>query len=128
LHSSAGICDDQWECCLNDIKVEYHPKSKKNPKLGYHRFEDYDNSFPETVDESPNEEPWKPFESQLDFELAEIMLDCHMNVREKQRLISWVRQCLKDPKSFTIKKVADLDQAWENAKYKATQVSPDISY
>lgn len=106
--------------------MEYHPKSKKAPKTKYHRFEEYDNSVPETVDESLDEAPWKPFESQLDFELAEIMLDCHMNAREKQRLISWVRRCLKDPDSFTIEKVADLDRAWENAKYKATSVSANI--
>jgi hypothetical protein len=57
---------------LDDIKVEYHPKSRK-PLMTYHIHE-YTGWYTSPLI-SPPPEPWKPFRSHLDFELEELMLD-----------------------------------------------------
>ncbi|EDQ98680.1 uncharacterized protein LACBIDRAFT_335746 [Laccaria bicolor S238N-H82] len=54
---------------LDDIKVEYHPQSGK-PTHVYH-FEDYTTSSEGTANMPVDPEPWRPFRSRLDFEIAQ---------------------------------------------------------
>lgn len=109
----------------NDIKIEYHPSSKREPEI-FH-FEDYKPYLP-TDDPSnfppPNSEPWKPFRSRLDFELAEFMHNAHFNESQSAELISLIQKCVDDPKSFTLTGIKDLKNCWEHAReLKATTVS-----
>lgn len=75
---------------LNDIKVEYHPRSGRQPQ--FFSFDEYKSNFQDldSVDIPVDPEPWKPFRSRLDFELAELILDTHMNKNQTNELISLI--------------------------------------
>ena len=48
--------------------------------------------------------PWKSFQSRLGFELAELILDTHMNKAQIDTLISSIIHCrVLEPDSFTLK-------------------------
>ena len=68
-------------------------------------------------------EPWKPFHSRLDFELAELILDTHMNKAQTATIISLIHHCVSEPDSFTLKNESDLARIWENASTPTTKVS-----
>ncbi|EDQ99252.1 uncharacterized protein LACBIDRAFT_316752 [Laccaria bicolor S238N-H82] len=106
---------------LNDIKVEYHPRSGRQPQ--FFSFDEYKSNFQDldSVDIPVDPEPWKPFRSRLDFELAELILDTHMNKNQTNELISLIHRCILDPKSFTLKNEPDLSKIWENAANRATK-------
>jgi hypothetical protein len=108
---------------FDDIKVEYHPRSRCPTKL--FQFNKYMNQFPESnnIDIPPDPEPWKPFRSQLDFELAELILDTHMNKNQTNALITLIHQWISKPQSFTLKNESDLSKIWQNAATRATAVS-----
>ncbi|EDR00788.1 uncharacterized protein LACBIDRAFT_333831 [Laccaria bicolor S238N-H82] len=105
---------------LNVIKVEYHPRSGRQPQ--FFSFDEYKSNFQDlnSVDIPVDPEPWKPFRSRLDFELAELILDTHMNKNQTNELISLIHRCILDPKSFTLKNEPDLSKIWENAANQAT--------
>lgn len=105
-----------------DIKIEYHPSSGKEP--GFLSMNDYKTST-ESSNSSDNidQEPWKPFRTCLDFEVAELILDSHMNERQKSTLLKLIYKCIKEPGSFTISDTRDLDSTWEQARtYRAAGV------
>lgn len=107
---------------LDDIKVEYHPRSGRPPQL--FELHDYINQLPESnnSDIPPESEPWKPFRSRLDFELAELILDTHMNKSQTNALITIIHRCISEPESFTLRNESDLAKIWENAATRATAV------
>lgn len=105
--------DPEAQVQLDDIKVEYHPKSRKPDK--FFRFHEYtDVRTPTPV--VPNQVPWKPFRTRIDFELAELMLDARMNTKQSASLLSLIHRCVKDPESFTIKNTNDLKDTWNHAR------------
>ena len=103
--------------------MEYHPSSGCPP--WFFSLEEYKSNFQDLVivDIPADPESWKPFRSRLDFELAELILDTHMNKNQINELISLIHQCISDPKSFTLKNEPDLAKIWENAANWATVVS-----
>jgi hypothetical protein len=112
-NTSGHALDPEAQVQLDDIKVEYHPKSMKPDK--FFRFHEYTDVRTPTSD-LPNQEPWKPFRTRLDFELADLMLDARMNAKQSASLLSLIHRCIKDPESFTISNVTDLQNAWNHAR------------
>lgn len=113
---------------LNDIKITYHRadgrESKVLPLQDYLDLEYYGSEEEQHDEETPtpdpvNEfEPWHPFPTRLDFELAEVILDSHMNRRQTEKVISIVRELMPNPDDsdlFTIKNTADLFKMWDLA-------------
>ena len=98
---------------LDDIKIEYHPQSGK-PTRVYH-FEDFTTSSENTANMPIDPEPWKPFRSRLDFKIAELILNTHMNKSQTNQLLSLVHQCIQRPSEFTLENNTDLECIWENA-------------
>ncbi|EDQ99267.1 uncharacterized protein LACBIDRAFT_335192 [Laccaria bicolor S238N-H82] len=103
---------------LDDIKVEYHPQSGK-PTHVYH-FEDYTTSSEGTANMPVDPEPWRPFRSRLDFEIAELILNTHMNKSQTNQLLSLIHQCIQRPSEFTLENSTDLECVWENARMART--------
>lgn len=107
---------------LDDIKVEYHLRSGRPTET--FRFHEYTDTRPSDDIKIPvNSEPWKPFRSRLDFELAELILDTHMNKSQSTALIALIHRCISDPQSFTLSGYSDLAKVWEQAATRATNVS-----
>lgn len=98
---------------LDDIKIEYHPKSGMREKV--FRFHDYTDARP-APSHPPDPEPWKPFRTRLDFEIADLLLDTRMNKKQSSRLLSLIHRCIKDPQSFTLSDSDDLDKVWSHAR------------
>ncbi|KAF8900821.1 hypothetical protein CPB84DRAFT_1815310 [Gymnopilus junonius] len=87
---------------VDDIKIEFHPKSSPRNK-------------PQN-DEVPNDEPWEPFHSRLDFEIAELMLESHLNAEQSTALLSLFRKVIKHPDDFTLSNTHDLERIWTDAR------------
>jgi hypothetical protein len=123
-HSCGFLQEWEGHCkvLLDDVKVEYHPRSGCPPQ--FFCFDEYKSNFQDldSVDIPVDPGPWKPFCSCLDFELAELILDTHMNENQTNEPISLIHQCISDPKSFTLKNEPDLAKIWENAANQATAV------
>ncbi|KAF8971925.1 hypothetical protein BDZ97DRAFT_1901552 [Flammula alnicola] len=110
----------------NEIKIEYHPSSHKEPL--YFSFYDYNpaadlGTSSTEADESETHaknKPWHPFRSRLDFEVAELILDTHMNKKQTDALISLIKQCANDPDSFTLSDSKDLSNVWQAARTRTT--------
>jgi hypothetical protein len=109
----------------DDIRIEYHDKSEIPPK--HLSFDEY--SFNNSQEKEsgrniqPNAEPWRPFTSRLDFEVAELILETHLNKNQTNSLLSLIRRCINDPMSFSLTNSKDLTAIWEAARAKTTTVS-----
>ncbi|KAF8802171.1 hypothetical protein BYT27DRAFT_7113291, partial [Phlegmacium glaucopus] len=126
----------------DDIKVQYHPHSKKTEHI--YRFEEYKSNLTNSNAPLPiDPQPWKPFRTRLDFEFAEFMLDAHLNESQSASLISLVRNCIADPAAFTFTDGQDLKRCWKHAQdmkgsgfttttievpYKDNEIAFDIAY
>lgn len=105
----------------DDIKIEYHPHTQKPPlilkfnarKIVKEPLDAADNLPPAAPVEA---EPWAPFDIRLDFEFAELMLDCLMNERQKKTLINLLKKLKKKPDEFTIQSFDHLDKIWHHAR------------
>lgn len=128
----------QYTPSLNDIRIEYHPSAKLIMET--YTFEEYcnnsdlepteeylrslaaeigHNSVEISTDKTDPKRPWRPFATCLDFELAEIILDSHMNSAQIDQVISIIQRSIPDSvesKTFTLKNRAHLDTLWEHAR------------
>ncbi|KAF8896734.1 hypothetical protein CPB84DRAFT_1681981 [Gymnopilus junonius] len=100
---------------IDDIKVEYHPKSHRPTKF-YH-LDDYAAQEGRPAEEPvADQEPWKPFRTRLDFEIAELMLDSHLNVGQSSVLLSLIRKAIAQPADFTLSSTDELEKFWTAAR------------
>ncbi|KAJ6559821.1 hypothetical protein B0H19DRAFT_945156 [Mycena capillaripes] len=65
-------------------------------------------------------QPWRPFRSQLDFEVAEFCEHNLLNKDSTQTLITLIRRCMVNPDDFTVTSQRELDELWELAAHKCT--------
>lgn len=78
----------------------------------------------------PGPEPWRPaFQTCLDFELAELMLETHMNEGQMRTLLQILNDATKQPEKLTLKTVKDVQASWEmgrkiHAQGVITSISP----
>lgn len=114
---------------LNNIKVVYHPSSGKQPDI--YTFEHYCSApKPPALDSSAlspsndsDKRPWHPFPTRTDFELAEVMLDGHLNRKQIDRVLSVFWKAIPNNQDqsdlsddrLTIKNSADLSHIWDHA-------------
>ncbi|PSR77506.1 hypothetical protein PHLCEN_2v7846 [Hermanssonia centrifuga] len=103
---------DQAAPMLDDIRVEYHPKAKVPPKV--FSFEDYGREQDKPPARAFVKDPWLPaFETRLNFEFAELTLECGMNKHQIESLLRIVHHISDDPSQFTYKTYEDLKGSWD---------------
>ncbi|KAJ7734783.1 hypothetical protein DFH07DRAFT_870865 [Mycena maculata] len=108
LDSTPDHSDDQGEPQPREIKRVFHPYSKlPTEKLSFH---DYRKS-----------QPWAPFHTRLDFEVAEFAQDAMLNRNQTNTLISLIHRCASSTGGFTLRNHSDLDKQWELASDKCTR-------
>lgn len=102
---------------VDSIKVEYHPKSGKEPVNVTYAFEDFTRDQ-HNVDTGPADtEPWRPaFNSRLDFDFAELTHETHMNKGQIKKLLKIVQEIVSNKEAFTFTSVDDVDHAWAKAQ------------
>ncbi|KAJ6628855.1 hypothetical protein B0H10DRAFT_2260023 [Mycena sp. CBHHK59/15] len=101
-----------------DIKRVFHPHSRHS--VVFQSFDAYMTSNVAERSVPPNPQPWRPFRSQLDFEVAEFCEENLLNRDTTGNLISLIRCCMLNPDDFTLKSQRELDELWELASYKCT--------
>ncbi|PSS29880.1 hypothetical protein PHLCEN_2v2629, partial [Hermanssonia centrifuga] len=106
------LVDSVWK--LNDIKIEYHPKTKIPSRIYW--FADYGQDCNTTPASAFASDPWLPgFDNCLDFEFAELVLECTINRKQIDRLIGIAHCVANDPLQFLFTKYDDLKNAWDIA-------------
>lgn len=112
---------------VDDIKIEFHPKSGRPTQ--FFNFEEFQRQRPRPKPVPGHPEPWKPFRTRLDFEIAELMLDSHMNAQQSGALLSLIRKVIDQPINFTLSSTDDLEKVWDHArKTRAAGVSWTIFF
>ncbi|KAF8214910.1 hypothetical protein K438DRAFT_1901905 [Mycena galopus ATCC 62051] len=100
------------------IKRVFHPHSKHSAE--FQSFDDYVNSNMAERPPPTDPEPWQPFRSQLDFELAEFCEHNMLNQDSTDILISLIRRCMLDPDNFTLRRQSEVAELWTLASHKCT--------
>ncbi|KAJ7460514.1 hypothetical protein B0H11DRAFT_2286132 [Mycena galericulata] len=101
-----------------EVKRVFHPHSQRQPT-----FQSFDDYVASNMSEQPvptDPQPWRPFWSQLDFEVAEFCEDNLLNKDSTETLISLIRRCIFNPDEFTLMGQCELDELWELASHKCT--------
>ncbi|EPQ59880.1 hypothetical protein GLOTRDRAFT_103770 [Gloeophyllum trabeum ATCC 11539] len=102
---------------VDDIKIEWHPHSGRPPEI--HRFADYRREVDSTPAPPPDSEPWRPFQSRLDFEFAELALRAGLTKAETDTLFTLCHRAVAG-EPFTLRDHAELTVTWESASFKCT--------
>ncbi|KAG1876628.1 hypothetical protein DFJ58DRAFT_712860 [Suillus subalutaceus] len=101
-------------------RTEYHPSSGREPL--HQAFNEFRVDVHDTTEGLPvDEEPWRPFSSQGDFEFAEITLDASLNKSQIDGLLSLIARIATGQVRITLKNDTDFRNVLCSA---TTQVSP----
>ncbi|KAJ6476594.1 hypothetical protein DFH09DRAFT_1253495 [Mycena vulgaris] len=101
-----------------DIKRVFHPHCKR--KVVFQSFDDYVASNVAEQSAPIDPQPWRPFRTQLDFEVAEFCENNMLNRDSTETLISLIRRCMLKVDDFTLTTKHELDELWELASHKCT--------
>ncbi|KAG1843288.1 hypothetical protein DFJ58DRAFT_717813 [Suillus subalutaceus] len=110
---------------LDDIKVEHHPNCGIEAKI-YPFNELHHCPAASSANTSPNYHPWRPFQSQLEFEVAELALEVGLNNEQTDRLIKICHQCSLGKDKFTLRNHKDIHARWEAASHRVTKFTKDV--
>ncbi|KAG2090296.1 hypothetical protein BD769DRAFT_1679723 [Suillus cothurnatus] len=102
---------------VDDIQIRYHPNSGRPMQV--HHFEDY-RCGPGAPVVSPtiDPEPWCPFCTCIDFEVAELAHEAALTHKQIDRLIGLIH-CSRC-ELFTLQNHKDVQNMWDAASYKLT--------
>ena len=104
---------------MDDIKTQYHPCSGKPAVV--QAFDEYQRySAPSRVPKTS--EPWFPFQTRGDFELAAFALDAGLNKEQTNTLLNLTHKLISKEQVLTLKTHADMHSYWEAASHKLTPV------
>ena len=109
---------------LRDVKVEYHPSSRRQPEI----FQLHEYSAREFQrNEVPlNDSPWRPFRTRLDFEAAELALATSMNRDHTNQLCDLFHSASAGNGLFTLGNYDEVVKMWDLASYKCTGVRQSV--
>lgn len=106
----------------DDIRTEYHPKTKRSATTIH--FDDYGRDTKNPFNDGPpNSSPWNPFRTRLDFDVAEFALRAALNKDQTEQLLNLLKRCADRDDECTIRNHNDLTQTWERASHKCVDVS-----
>jgi hypothetical protein len=106
------------EC--NDIKIEYHPNSARQPRAQH--IEEYGAHESRRSQVPCDETPWKPFRSRLDFEAAELALQTAMTKEQTGTFFDLLHRAASSKEEFTLVNHAEVVKLWDLASHKRTGV------
>ncbi|KAG1849777.1 hypothetical protein F4604DRAFT_1971059 [Suillus subluteus] len=109
---------------LDDIKIEYHPSSGIEAKVyPFHNFQ----CHPMVSSEAPpSSEPWRPFQSCLEFEVTELALEVGLNNKQTDQLVKLCHRCINGKEKFTFKNHKDIHIKWEAASVRITKFTKEV--
>ncbi|KAG1879315.1 hypothetical protein C8R48DRAFT_744923 [Suillus tomentosus] len=104
----------------DDIKMEHHPSS--NIEAEVYAFNDFKHRPAVPLEPPSNTEPWRPFHSRLEFEVAELALEAGLNNEQTDQLIKICHCCAIGKEIFTFKNHKVIHVKWEAASFHITKV------
>lgn len=112
---------------VDDICVEYHPHSGREAEI--FAFSDFShNHFPKPPMPNPDRDPWHPFCTLLDFEVAELALEAALNKDQTEHLIKLLRRVHDRHEKFTLTNQSDLRATWDASGTRLTPVRTSSCY
>ncbi|KAG2073422.1 hypothetical protein BDR04DRAFT_1152194 [Suillus decipiens] len=106
----------QREFQLDDIKVEYHPKSGIPTKVqAFGDFKCQPAHYSSWLIPDPDMHPWHPFKSCLEFNVAEIVLEAALNNKQTDCLLDICHCCAQKSEKFTFHNHKDVCAKWDAA-------------
>ncbi|KAG9219806.1 hypothetical protein CCMSSC00406_0009505 [Pleurotus cornucopiae] len=113
---------------VDDIKVEYHPHSKRPPAVT--PFDNFSrrSPLPEALNEPSaplKTPPWSPFRTRLDFEVASFALDAGLKEEHVNMLLSLLGRCTKGDEQLTLGSSEDINHLWDLAAHRAPEFVQD---
>ncbi|KAH9848281.1 hypothetical protein C2E23DRAFT_739970 [Lenzites betulinus] len=104
------------ELLEDDFLTVNHPHAKLPPTI--HHFEDFiRDSQPKVDPSSIPKRPWEPFNSRIDFEFAQFVLEAALNNGQVDRLLKLIA-CISEGRSdFSFKNSGDVKSAWDVASH-----------
>ncbi|KAG2358372.1 hypothetical protein BDR07DRAFT_1489583 [Suillus spraguei] len=105
---------------LDDIKIEYHPSSGIEVKV--YPFHNFQRRPMVSSEAPPSSEPWRPFRSHLEFEVAELALEVGLNNQQTDQLVKLCHRCINGKEKFMFKNHKDIHIKWEAASVHITKV------
>lgn len=111
------------ELQIDDILTVYHPNSGREPEISH--FEEYGGNMPggsHSFNQRASEEPWRPFQSCLDFEVAELALKAALNKEQTNKLISLLHRAQGGKELFTLSSYDEVSEIWQKASSSLTSV------
>ncbi len=69
-----------------------------------------------------NYEPWRPFATRTDYELAEFTLTAGLNQGDVDTLFGILNRIVADPRQLTVTSYKDIQAAWDSARGKQPAV------
>ncbi|KAG1787900.1 hypothetical protein EV424DRAFT_1550918 [Suillus variegatus] len=112
------------EHALDDIKVEYHPSSGIEAKV--YPFHGFQRRPMASSEASHSAEPWRPFQSCLEFEVAEVALEAGLNNHKTDQLIKLCHRCIVGKEKFSFKTHKDIHVKWEAASVRVTKFMKEV--
>ncbi|KAG1896768.1 uncharacterized protein F5891DRAFT_1130156 [Suillus fuscotomentosus] len=101
----------------DDIQVQYHPNSQRPTQV--FQFEDYGHGLGAPTVVPPVEpEPWYPFQTRIDFEVAELVLEAALTHQQTDQLFDLIRHTKSE--QFTLRNRKDVRDTWDMASFKLT--------
>lgn len=117
-----NIAEEPQEPWLDAIRMEYHPHTKKPPKVvKFEEYREYHSQRRRPTPRNPTK-PWTPFRTRAEFEFAEIALDAALNKRQVDALLKLFRRCVGGEDTLDLKDHAELTDMWELASVLHTRV------
>ena len=110
---------------IDNIRTEYHPNSGRGVKV--ETFENYREHTFKPISIPEITEPWRPFQSRINFEFAQLALDASLTKAQCDKLIQLVEQCIRGQDSFNLTNHQDLYKTWDAVSMMLTPVSANVT-
>jgi len=107
-------CEDgpQSPPSVDDIKIEYHPHSKRPPEIIPLKQYQARRHKIKVAQRSTVKRPWKPFQTHAEFEFAEVALKASLTKNQVNALIQVMKCCIDGSDKFEIHSHDHLCEIW----------------
>ncbi|KAG1735009.1 hypothetical protein EDB19DRAFT_1910856 [Suillus lakei] len=112
---------------LDDIKVKHHPGSGILTKVfAFNDFMCHPAHHSSWSAPEPDTQPWCPFRSHLEFDVAEIALEAALNNEQMDHLLDICRHCTQKSEKLTFKNHKDVRTKWDAVSQCLTGFTKDV--
>ncbi|KAG2136839.1 hypothetical protein BD769DRAFT_1626893 [Suillus cothurnatus] len=95
-------------------------------KAKVYSFDNFERRAADFLVPPPDSQPWSPFKSRLEFEIAEIMLEVGFNNQQTDRLVKLCHRCAVGKEKLTFKNHKDIHNMWEAASHRITKFMKEV--